>query len=274
MLGAWRLGVMEGRLLPKYKGRYQAHPTGYWADEFPIAAACGLDLIEFILDYEDADDNPLLAPGGVEAIRAAMAATGVGVASICADYFMEAPLHRGERCQEAAAMLDRLLDAAAGLAIGDIVIPCVDHSRMEDAAQEDALVRALETALPKTETLGINLSLETDLDPGRFAALLSRLPSPRVTVNYDTGNSAALGYDPAEEWAAYGPRVSDVHIKDRVRGGGSVELGTGDADIPKVIALMKAAGFDGPVIMQAFRDDEGVAIFSRQLDWLRANGAP
>ena len=28
---------MQGRLLPKYKNKYQAHPVGYWENEFPIA---------------------------------------------------------------------------------------------------------------------------------------------------------------------------------------------------------------------------------------------
>lgn len=269
MLGPWRLGVMEGRLLPKYKGRYQAHPKGYWADEFPVAVRFGLELIEFILDYEDAAENPLLAEGGTAALRSVMDRTGVGVASICADYFMEAPLHRGERKDEAAACLDRLLDRAGELGVGDIVIPCVDHSRLEDKGQEDALAAALSRALPKAEALGINLSLEADLDPARFAGLLERLPSPRVTANYDIGNSASWGYDPRAEWAAYGARISDVHIKDRVLGGGSVELGTGNADIPAVLGLMKDSGFSGPVILQAFRDDEGLEVFGRQLAWLR-----
>ena len=29
-----QVGVMQGRLLPKYKGRYQAHPKDTWQDEF------------------------------------------------------------------------------------------------------------------------------------------------------------------------------------------------------------------------------------------------
>ena len=46
-----KFGCDAGRLLPKYQGRYQAHPVGYWQDEFPEAANAGLDCIEFILDY-------------------------------------------------------------------------------------------------------------------------------------------------------------------------------------------------------------------------------
>ena len=32
-----KLGIMQGRLLPKYNGRYQAHPVGYWQKEFEYA---------------------------------------------------------------------------------------------------------------------------------------------------------------------------------------------------------------------------------------------
>ena len=34
---------MQGRLLPKFKGLYQAHPKGYWQDEFEIARGIGLN---------------------------------------------------------------------------------------------------------------------------------------------------------------------------------------------------------------------------------------
>jgi len=51
---------MQGRLLPKFQGRYQAHPKGFWQKEFEIAKEIGLDCIEFILDFNDAEDNPLI----------------------------------------------------------------------------------------------------------------------------------------------------------------------------------------------------------------------
>ena len=45
-----KIGIMQGRLLPRYKGRYQAHPVNYWQAEFYIAKEMGFDQIEFILD--------------------------------------------------------------------------------------------------------------------------------------------------------------------------------------------------------------------------------
>ena len=75
------LGVMQGRLLPQYKGRYQAHPLGYWQDEFALAANLGLDCIEFILDFNDAVHNPLLTQEGRKQIKSLSDQTGVRVIS-------------------------------------------------------------------------------------------------------------------------------------------------------------------------------------------------
>jgi len=62
------LGVIQGRLLPKYRGKYQAHPVGYWEEEFEIAKNLELDCIEFILDFENIEENPLIKEGGVDEI--------------------------------------------------------------------------------------------------------------------------------------------------------------------------------------------------------------
>ena len=270
-----RFGVMQGRLLPKYKGRYQAHPVGYWQDEFPVAARLGLSCIEFILDFNDAEQNPLMSDSGLAAIRRIVDQTGVAVRSVCADYFMEAPIHDA-RPEVAAASLrtaEVLLENASQLGVTDIVIPCVDHSSLRTNVERDRFARNIQPLIPLAEKAGINLALETDLAPAPFVALLAQLNSPRVTANYDLGNSAALGYRVAEEFAAYGPRISDIHIKDRKLGGGSVVLGAGHADFQAFFRELARLNFAGPMIMQAFRDDEGVPVFERQLQWLLRTGA-
>ena len=74
-----KIGVMQGRLVPKFKGRYQAFPIGHWQEEFIVAKECGLDLIEFILDFNDVEENPLLKEGGVEQIKLIINKKGVSV---------------------------------------------------------------------------------------------------------------------------------------------------------------------------------------------------
>ncbi|MEO5808384.1 sugar phosphate isomerase/epimerase family protein [Devosia sp.] len=266
-----RLGVMQGRLLPKYSGRYQAHPLGSWQDEFAVAAGFGLNLIEFILDLNDAEQNPLLNQAGLDEIVRLGKSTGVQVKTICADYFMDAPLHasNASAAADSVSVLSRLITNAASIGVTDIVIPCVDQSSLKTAASVQLFCDQVAPLAELAGTKAIKLCLETDLGPQEFAALLDRIGSPHVAVNYDTGNSASLGFDPAEELAVYGDRITDIHIKDRVRGGGSVELGQGDAQFDRFFAALVGLDFRGPFIMQAYRDDEGVEIFRRQLLWVK-----
>lgn len=266
-----KIGVMQGRLVPKYQGRYQAHPLGYWQDEFKVAKEIGLDCIEFILDFNDAELNPLLKDGGVEELQLVMQQTAVSVRTICADYFMEAPLHSSDDAitKNSLDILIRLLDVATSLGITDIVIPCVDQSTLDSTEAVERFVNAIRTVIPVIEEKNINLSLETDLAPKPFVELLNKLSTKRITVNYDIGNSAALGFDPIEELNAYGNRITDIHIKDRIFGGGPVTLGEGAADFEKFFNKLKEFNYTGPFIMQAYRDDEGVEIFKKQLSWIK-----
>jgi L-ribulose-5-phosphate 3-epimerase len=262
---------MQGRLLPKYQGRYQAHPVDYWQQEFELAQKIKLDCIEFILDFNDAEKNPLLEKCGVDKILSVTDKTGVSVKTICADYFMEAPLHSEDKAvsELSQEVMRRLLNISAALGVTDVVVPCVDKSSLVSQQIENRFVKQLTPCVQVAEKQGINISLETDLPPKKFLELLDRFDSEHVTVNYDIGNSAALGYDSVEEFEAYGNRITDVHIKDRELGGGPVILGEGVADFDTVFNKLSEFNYQGPFIMQAYRDEEGVDVFNRQLGWVK-----
>tara|TARA_B100000131_G_scaffold192021_1_gene184571 strand:+ start:368 stop:1216 length:849 start_codon:yes stop_codon:yes gene_type:complete len=268
-----KFGIMQGRLLPKYKGKFQAHPLGYWKDEFPIASKLGLDSIEFILDYNDVEKNPLMHKSGVKEILDTENSTGIKVRSICADYFMEAPIHSDNTAivDKSLKILQRLIENSSMMNITDIVIPCVDQSSLKNQKDINNLIVNLKMVLSIVERKNINLSLETDLEPLSFANLLDKIGSENVTVNYDIGNSASLGFDSDEEFKAYGDKITDLHIKDRLLGGGSVVLGTGNVDFKKIFNLLSKYEFKGLIIFQAFRDDEGLEIFKKQMSWLYNN---
>ncbi len=148
-----KFGIMQGRLLPKYKGRYQAHPVGYWRDEFPIASNLGLDSIEFILDYNDAESNPLLAQGGVKDIQNTEKSSGVKVRSICADYFMEAPIHSNETAvvDKSMKVLNQLITNASLMDVTDIVVPCVDQSSLKNKKDIDNFVTNIKSIISTVE---------------------------------------------------------------------------------------------------------------------------
>ena len=254
-----RIGIMQGRLLPPAEGRFQCFPRDDWAREFPLAAEAGLACIEWIYDLYAADVNPLATDAGIAAMEALSAENGVQILSICADYFMDKPLLRAgaAELEERQQDLYRLLDRARLLGVNRMVLPFVDASRIDNDAELAEVVNVLRRALPVAEQAGVELHLETSLEPERFADLLARIPHPMLKVNYDSGNSSSLGYPPRDEFAAYGSRVGSVHIKDRVRGGGTVPLGTGDADFPALFSELKKIGYQGDFILQVARGEPG-----------------
>ena len=262
------VGVMQGRLLPKYKGNYQAHPVNYWQEEFPIASSLGLKCIEFILDFEDYEKNPLMTSVGINEINDISKKNNVYVKSICADFFMEAPLHSEvkEVSNKSKEVLITLIKNSKKIGVKNIVIPCVDKSSIKNEKDLDLFIKALRNITKQVEHLDINLSLETDLPPSKFSFLLKMIDSKIVKVNYDTGNSASLGYDIKEEFAEYGNLISDIHIKDRTFKGGSVFFGTGDFNYHEFVKCFNTINYNGPIIMQVFRDDEGLEIFKKQLE--------
>ena len=262
---------MQGRLLPKFKNRYQAHPLGYWKDEFTMAKEIGLSYIEFILDHNDYEKNPLMSDLGINEIENIIQKTGIGVRSICADIFMEAPLHSDNNfiSNTSKEILLKLIENSAKLGISDIVIPCVDQSTLKGEADQNRLIENLTEPINLANKRKINLALETDLAPIPFLNLLNKLDAGVVKVNYDIGNSASLGFDIFEEFKLYGNRISDIHIKDRLLGGGSVVLGTGNANFKSFFEVFSNIDFKGPIVMQVYRDEEGIEIFKKQFDWFK-----
>ena len=266
-----KIGIMQGRLLPKYNGRYQAHPVGYWQDEFKTISKLGLDCVEFILNYEELEKNPLLNLEGLENIKKIQKLSGVKVLSICADYFMQAPIHSNnvKVVDTSVNILDRLIRNASLLDVKDIVIPCVDKSSFKNKNDIDNFINNIKSNVKTAEILGINICLETDLMPKVFANMIDAINSENVKINYDIGNSAAKGYDPDEEFKSYGYKIKHLHVKDRLLGSTSVSLGSGNANFSKIFFLLEKYDYKDTIIFEAFRDDEGIEIFKKQHNWFK-----
>jgi len=262
------IGIMQGRMLPPEAGRIQCFPRAGWREEFALAAAAGLQRIEWIYDASGADVNPLATDEGIAEIISLSKNTGVEVRSLVADYFMDFPLVRATTAEfdERVEKLKWLVKRAALAGIERITIPFVDASRIEGKRDSDDVVAAVNGILPAARDAKIEIHLETALGPAEFASILERLSDPLVRVNYDSGNSASLGYDVRAEFAAYGSRVGSVHIKDRVRGGGTVPLGSGDADLPALAECLGKIRYDRDLILQVARGVPG-----GEMHWMKKN---
>lgn len=263
------IGIMQGRLTPPVGTRIQAFPADAWREEFPRARDAGLSSIEWIYETYGRERNPLCSDEGIAELREITARHDVAVRSLCADYFMEQTLVRADGATLAERMdhLRWLVTRCRSAGIERVVLPFVDASDVRTADEEMALVDVLSSAERSASREGVELHLEMSFAPARFAAFLERLPAA-IRVNYDSGNSASLGYHPDEEFAAYGARIGSLHIKDRVRGGTTVPLGTGNADLPALFAGLRRIEYRGDVILQVARGETG-----REVEWTRQNRA-
>lgn len=276
-----KIGFMQGRLSPIVDGRIQSFPWACWQDEFAQGASLGFGLMEWTLDQERLYENPLMTSAGQTEIRALCHQHQFAVPSLTGDCFMQAPFWKAEGEHRDALQQDFLAIAKSCAAIGIsmVVVPLVDKGSLDNPAQEEVLVDFLQRQSGFLAANGLRVIFESDFQPAELARFIGRLDPLLFGINYDMGNSAALGFDPAEEIAAYGYRIVNVHIKDRVLNGTTVPLGTGNADFVTVFAALGRVGYKGNYILQTARAADGdharalVLYRDMAVDWLGRNEA-
>lgn len=153
--------------------------------------------------------------------------------------------------------LRAIIHAAATIGISLILIPLVDSGRLENATQEDDLRAGLVSVERDLEEREVQITFESDFSPERLAPFIDDFDRKYYGLTFDIGNSASLGYNFEDEIATYGPRIVNVHVKDRLLGGTTVPLGTGNAKLPKTIAALEHAGYRGNYILQTARAADG-----------------
>jgi hexulose-6-phosphate isomerase len=262
------IGVMQGRLVPQIDGKIQAFPWGRWQDEFRLARRHGFQSIEFIFEAHRYRDNPLSTAGGQAEINDLIQETGVPVSAVCADYFMDRPFFRvpTHAQEESIEALRRLLQGASAVGARRVEIPCVDHASIRTETEKAQIIESVSKCLSDAERFRLEIVFETSLPPDAFREFLESFGHPLIRANYDSGNSASLGYDPACELRVLGSLVSNIHIKDRLLHGTTVPLGTGHADFHAVFRTLSEIRYAGPFILQCARDPDDVGVAVRYKD--------
>lgn len=266
-----RIGVIQGRLSPRPPGRLQEFPWHSYAAEFPRAAQLGFHSIEWIFEAARFEENPLWTEAGRDEISGLVERSGVRVQSICADYFMVHKL-AGEQPAELARSRDilaELIVAAHAVGADRILIPLLETSAVDTPELQREVVASLRAAAPIAERYGVTLGLEMEIVGSEYARLVQSVGSSRVRAYYDTGNCTAAGVDVAEDIVPLLPLLHAVHVKDRVRGGGSKPLGTGDTNFGGFFPALLKAGFRGDFVLQHYFDEQPELEAERALSFVR-----
>ena len=221
------------------------------------AAKLGLDCIEWVFEYPNYDKNALFLENGAESIIDLSKLHDVNVNSVVADYFMVKKLfcEKDEDLNLNINIFYELIRKCSMAGIPIIEVPLVDSSSMRNSAEKREVIKNLLPLIDYAQELNIKISIESDLEPTLFKNFITDFNHNNIFINYDMGNSASLGYDAQEEIDLLGNKIINVHIKDRIRNGTTVPLGTGDTDFKRVFGALKSINYSSDFIFQSARQD-------------------
>lgn len=251
-----KLGIMQGRLSPIYNGKIQKFPTHHWKSEFFIANALNLKLIEWTIDIENFEKNPIINNKGIIEIKNLIKITGVNLQSITTDCFMQKPIWIKNN-KNIIKKLSKIIDSCGKLKIKYIIFPLVDNSSLKDKKTEDRLVKILDKFKKILKKNDVSILFEIDYGPKKVKKFISKFDKENFGINYDSGNSASAGYDINEEFGNYGKYIKNIHIKDRIKKGKTVKLGTGNTNFKKLFANIKKMNYKNNLILQTARSCTG-----------------
>jgi len=251
-----KIGIMQGRLVEQFKNKIQSFPMNNWKKEFELANDCDLKIIEWIFDENT--PNPIMTSNGIQEIKQLMKKNDIEINTICGDYFMIKKLFNESEIEleKNIETLKKLIIQANKLEISMIEIPLVDSSSLKNSKNEEQVRNSLEQVMLIAEQNNVTIVLETDLNPQNFDEFLTKFEHKNIMANYDSGNSASLGYNVKEELIILKKWIKNVHVKDRIFNGGTVQFGTGDTKFDEFFSMLSKINYSGDLIIQGARDLE------------------
>ena len=243
---------MQGRLSPQINGIIQSFPINSWKYEFEQASQLGFETMEWVFDL---NDNPIMHNQNIDEILFLSEKYDVQINSVCADYFMEKRLFSESEnvISQNIKMLEKLITQSEKLGISLIEIPLVDISSLKTEQNKLDFKKNIEKILPLLDTTDISILLETDLSPLDFKNYLLQFDTSKIFANYDSGNSASLGYVPDEELTILKKWIKNVHVKDRKLGGETVPFGTGNTNFDSFFSSLHEINYSDDLILQGSR---------------------
>jgi len=106
-----------------------------------------------------------------------------------------------------------------------------------------------------TDQFGVKIGIHNHRPGARYDKVADTIRavkghSPMIGACVDTGHVIRSGEAPHEVIERLGPLTISLHLKDWKRGGEEQVLGRGDMDMIAVARILKAIGFDGPLMME------------------------
>ena len=231
------------------------------ADTLELCQEAGYEAVELVFG-EEKDLNIQLSRDEVLAVGQRCAEAGVEIGSVIAWYAERGNLlsrSSVERDQGCKSLL-RSLEIAGILGVDGVLLhpgQLGAEGTYEEAWDDlrDLLKEAAQAAAANNAVIGLeNVWNKFLLSPKEMREIIDEIDSEWVGAYLDTANMMAYGYP--EQWIReLGARIKRVHFKDfNRREHRFVNLLDGDTDWSTVVAELRQAGYDRPVIHEVGGD--------------------
>ena len=141
---SYRIGFMQGRLSPIRNNRIQSFPWDNWQIEFLEARELGFKLIEWTIDEENFDANPLVDSSFWKVIADLSNSNRIKIPSVTCDYFKENPPWVTDPNQVRTNVL-RIMSGMTAINSQILVIPLVDQCSIPDSKTELTVIKFMES---------------------------------------------------------------------------------------------------------------------------------
>ena len=248
-----KIGFMQGRLIKsEKKNSIQYFPEKNWIKELEIAHKNSFGIMEWTINSENLSKNPLYN-GNLTRLLKAVKKYKIKIPSITLDYFMQEPFFKKKKLKNKYKIISnikRIISNGNKIGIKYFIFPLVDSSSLKSLIEEKRVIIEIKK-LSKLLNKNSKILFEIDYPPKKLLKFIKKFKSQKIGINYDTGNSAGLGYDFDQE-IKYIRFIKNIHIKDRVLKGKSIRLGEGNWDYKKFFKLIRSK-YKGNFILQTAR---------------------
>jgi sugar phosphate isomerase/epimerase len=174
-----------------------------------------------------------------------------------------------DRAASRLALVREAAEIASALGCSSVAIHAGTVPRDANSGAYRKLGDRVGQAADIAREFGLQLSLETGRESiDRLLTFVNGTGRANIAINFDPANLVLYGVDePARVVTKLRGRIDNVHVKDAKRSdrpgetlGTTIAIGTGEAEIPRVISKLRIIGYDGPLLIETRRGDDVHAV--------------
>jgi sugar phosphate isomerase/epimerase len=149
-----------------------------------------------------------------------------------------------------------VLNRMSILGLNNVVIPLLEKSEVIDINIRSEF---LKNFIPISENYpNINFCFEFECSKDIVMEVINKKENFYIT--YDTGNFTSTYKENIDHEGLinfFGPKIKNVHFKDRTYDGQTKHFGLGNTDFKIIIDTLKKNNYNGSIILQLARDVDG-----------------